>query len=172
MIDQLAEGQYFTKKYLEGGLICSPSLGTIFELFNRPDVDPQSINVNQMGTSDNSAVFQVKQKNPQRYMVSFEFNASQTAAQILPAPGRGRRWVGEYLSIRTESSSGSAYFHDGVSPLKAFNTYFSVQSANASANLFLPASENAPILFTSTQGAKLISIAIGYHVEVIKAQKI
>ena len=173
MLDQLSDGQYYTADFLKSsGLLASPSLGTIFELYNRPDVNPQTKDVYQLGASDKSAVFQVKAKNPQKYMISREFNANQTAVQILPPPGAGRRWVAEYASIRTEGSSGVAYFTDGITAQQALKVYFSVQSSFVSANLFLPLPENAPALFTSTQGAKLIYLAIGYHVEIIKAQKI
>ena len=173
MIDQLSEGQFYTADFIRDcGLIESPSIGTLFELYNRPGIDPQSLDVYQTGTSDRSAVFQVKQRNPQRYMNSAEFTTSQTAVQIIPAPGRGKRLVSEYIAIRTEGSSGVAYLTDGISPLQAFKVYFSVQNNVAAANLFLPSQENAPVLFTSTQGAKPVFVAIGYHFEVIKAQKL
>ena len=173
MIDQLSEGQFYTADFLrECGLIDSPSIGTLFELYSRPGINPQSLDVYQTGTSDASAVFQVKQKNQQRYMISREFSTSQTATQILPPVGLGKRYVAEYIAIRTDSSSGVAYLTDGITAIQAFKVYFSVQNNVASANLFLPTPENGAVLFTSTQGSKNVFLAIGYHTEIIKAQKL
>lgn len=170
MLDQIAEGQFYTADFLRSaGLIKSPSFGTLFKLLEIDNKNQHDADVYNLGVSDNSAVFQVRNMFYQNKITSQEFNASQTNTVIIPAPGIGKRIVIDYISVRTESSNGDCFFIGGLSGIQILKMYFSIQQQFTAANVNLSMLENAPLLFNSTQGAKRIFAAVEYYIETIKA---
>lgn len=104
-------------------------------------------------TSDNQLIAQA------------EYAASQTATEIIAAPGTGKRIVIHYGSIRTDASSGTAYLEPSDNSFKMFQVYISVFSTFTAGSLYIPLPENTSVDLTSTQGTNNIYVFLNYTIE-------
>lgn len=168
MRDQVRSGQYYSSDYLRASRLDeSATFQTMYKLIRCKGKSASDAGVistmTEYGIEDDSAVFRVQSINPCVLFASWEFNASQTGTILLPAPDEGNRIVIQYGSIRSESVSGEAWFHDGS--FKSFQIYFSNSSSFVAGELYIPLEVGEALKLTSTQGAKKIYAAVNYYVE-------
>lgn len=166
--DFVRSGQYYTADYLRiSNLDASETFQTMYELWrckSKVASDSGVISAaTEYGIEDNSAVFRTKSKHPCILFGSWEFNSNQTGTVLIPAPSQDSRIVVIYGSIRTDSTSGEAYFHDGS--FKAFQAYFSAFTSFTAGNLYLPMEQGESLKITSTQGAKKLYCSANYYIE-------
>lgn len=167
ILDRLKEGDFLTADYVRTyGLIESASFNRLFELEPRLSMSATDAGVLKLDNDDTGVVFKVVSRNRQILFKSFEYNANQTATELIPAPGSGKRIVITYGSIRSESTSGLAYIHDGT--FKCFLVYLTNFSSFAAANLHIPFGDNESVKLTSTQGAKNLYVALNYYYESVR----
>lgn len=167
--DNVKPGDRFTANYLRVSRIDATATFTgLYKLVRdrtkvASDKGVISVETEYEGQTDTSDVFRVAEINPDINGVAAEFTTNQTNTVIIAAPGAGKRIVVAYASIRTESSSGEAWFSDGTN--RAIITYFSVQTSFRSAAIHIEMPVNTAVLFTSTQGAKKINASLQYYIE-------
>lgn len=166
MRDPIQEGQYYSLSYIKTNLIDEEkSFFEVFDLERDSTKTAQSAGVYNIGQSDTSCVFRVVIKNKEYLFIHKEYSSDQTAVEIIPAPGTGKRIVIVYGSVRTASSTGEAYIHD--TDWEAFKVYASNFSTLQAGNVIIKAKENTPVKYTSTTGSKDQFIALNYYIEAV-----
>jgi hypothetical protein len=169
MRDRVRSGQYYSADYLRITNLDdnNATFQTMYKLIRckgKKATDSGVISAYSVfGCEDDSAVFRVQSINPCVLFASWEFNTNQTSTVLIPAPEDDSRIVIQYGSIRSESVSGEAYFHDGS--FKAFQIYFSNASSFVAGELYIPLEVGEALKLTSTQGAKKIYAAVNYFIE-------
>lgn len=166
--DFVKSGQYYTADYLRiSNLDASATFQTMYELWRCKSKVASDAGVisatTEYGIDDDSAVYRTKSKHPCILFGSWEFTTNQTGTELIPAPASDSRIVIEYGSIRSESVSGEAYFHDGS--FKAFQIYFSNSNSFTTSNLYIPLEVGESLKITSTQGGKKLYCAVNYYIE-------
>ena len=165
-------GEYYSADYLRyTNLDNSRTFSTMFRLVRENTKEATDSGVISMtsafGRSDVSEVFRVAAIHPQLLYASAVYPTSQTGVILIPAPIAERRIVVVSAFMRASSTSGTAYFSDGVQRLMYLQ--FSSQNSGSAANIFVPMAAGAAVKVTSTQGAKELYVAVGYYTERIKA---
>lgn len=168
--DPLEFGKLYTAKYLkESGIIAnSRSLGSLYRLVSRPDKagTEEDVNVGLPAYRGQAGeVYEVRALNHNMLAVGGEYSSSQTATEIIAAPGEGKQIVITTVAIRSIANSGKAYLSNGI--LNAFHTYFESQYASSSNNLDVAVGENLAITLTSTQGSNDMYVGVAYYIEAV-----
>lgn len=161
--DGIQSGVKCSEEYLENsGLLSSASIGKLYHFLRRRDLTAQSTGVLNTGSADTSNVYQLQDMNPEIETFTAEYATSQTAVELVAAPGVGKRLVIVYGSIRTDGTTGEANLHDNIQVF--FKSYFSNFASFAAGTLHVHCNENQALKLTSTQGAKKLYVAVEYYI--------
>ena len=117
---------------------------------------------------DVSPVYRVFSRNKYRQWKSKEFTASQTATVFIPPAPNGRQIIVEYVSIRTVSNTGEAYFHNDDSSITMGKIYITYRSDFGAANVYVPCGEGKGLYLTSTQGSAKLYASVNYYYEQLR----
>ena len=175
--DYAKPGEYYSADYLRiSDLDANASFQTMFGLVRQVQKeasDADVLSADKVWPSlypvDVSPVYRVFSRNAETFWRSFEFSTSQNAINLTPeAIQPGIQMIVTYASIRTESLSGEAYFHNLDKSIIFSKIYISSRSDFVGATLYVPIGESQQLYLTSTQGAKKLFCSFNAHFEQIR----
>jgi len=173
MRDYVKPGQRYSADYLRfTDLDGSRSFDQLFKLTRCRGAEATKAGaitmLTEFGKPDNSPIYRVNSKNPCIEIGWWEFTSNQTGTILIPSQGADTSIVVTYAAIRTESTTGQAYFHDDLGN-KALQNYFSNFSASSAGGVYVRLAAGQPVRFTSTQGAKKIYASLNYYLLTVEA---
>lgn len=162
-LDGVNLGALYSKNALEkNALLASPSFFDCYRLVARQDLTATSTGVINDGSSDTSEVFHVKAKEYKHLFFTASYSSSQTATQIIAAPGAGKKIVLEYLAMRSTANTGTAYITSGQN---IGTTYFEAQNSFSSTDMDVDCPANTAVTLTTTTTTSPLTVAVQYHIE-------
>lgn len=168
--DYVIPGQYFSADYLrQTELDASKSFGTLFSLRSFPSKNATDSDVTHVGETDTSPVYRAMVREPQRYyrsLIVADSVTQETIIDVADVPS-GHQIVVDYASIRTESTSGSAYLVNNDGSVVLSYLYITTKSTFVSGQVYVPIGANYGLYLVSTQGSKDLYVAITYHFELV-----
>lgn len=165
MYDGLAAGQYVSKNYLDqNGLLESKTFLEVFRLWRDASLTTATApGCLVVGDSDTSHVYRVMSRNYIPEFVTASYTASQTAKEVIAAPGAGKCIVITYLAQRTAANSGDSELTSGV--VTFGKSYWSPQAPMAADGIHIRCPENTSVTLTTTTGSSGYTVSIEYQIE-------